>query len=62
MKSPWFSALIGACLFFMVVPNGVFAQDSRSLGEPERTSKPSKQPNPLENVYFGEQQRHTRNS
>ena len=38
------------------------AADGRSIGEPGRTDKPSKAPNPLKNVYFGEQHLHTSNS
>jgi len=38
---------------------GVQAQDAQSVGEPGRGSA---SPNPLKNVYFGEQHLHTRNS
>jgi hypothetical protein len=38
---------------------GLHAQDAQSVGEPGRGSAT---PNPLKNVYFGEQHMHTRNS
>ena len=38
------------------------AADGRSIGEPGRTDKSSTDPNPLKNVYFGEEHMHTRNS
>ena len=50
------------CLIGLIISGYAVAQDGRSLGEPGRTSKPSKQPNSLKNVYFGEQHMHTKNS
>jgi hypothetical protein len=47
-----------AVLAAVLVVLPAFAQD-RSIGEPGRDSD---QPNPLKNVYFGEQHMHTRNS
>jgi hypothetical protein len=44
-------------LFAMLFVSSTWAQDS--MGEPGRTSG---KPNPLKNVYFGEQHLHTRNS
>ena len=46
---------------FCLVGNAL-AADGRSIGEPGRTDAKSKKPNPLKNVYFGEEHMHTRNS
>ncbi len=40
----------------------VLASNAGSIGEPGRSDSASSQPNPLKNVYFGEQHMHTRNS
>jgi hypothetical protein len=50
------------CLALIGATGTALAQQGRSIGEPGRTSKPSTKPNPLKNVYFGEQHIHTRNS
>jgi hypothetical protein len=47
---------------FVSVAGTAVAQEGRSIGEPGRTDRPSNKPNPLKNVYFGEQHIHTRNS
>ena len=54
------AALVLIALFSMI--GNAVAQDGRSIGEPGRTDKVSKAPNPLKNVYFGEQHIHTANS
>jgi hypothetical protein len=54
--------LVSFSLAIIAVAAPAFAQDGRSIGEPGRTDKPSKNANPLKNVYFGEQHIHTENS
>jgi len=62
MKLANIVVLVSASLLGVMLSSSAIAQDGRSLGEPGRTAKPSKKPNPLKNVYFGEQHMHTRNS
>lgn len=50
------------CLALIGAAGIALAQQGRSIGEPGRTNKLSAKPNPLKNVYFGEQHIHTRNS
>ena len=52
-------ATAGFCAVLLSTGIAVLAQDGRSIGEPGRTDKPSAKPNPLKNVYFGEQHIHT---
>ena len=52
--------LLAACAVLLFA-HSAFAQTA-SVGEPGRADKPSKKPNPLKNVYFGEQHIHTRSS
>ena len=54
--------MVSLCLAPVTLAGNAAAQGSRSIGDLGRTDKPSKKPNPLKNVYFGEQHIHTRNS
>ena len=53
---------VSALLALVCMVGNAVAADGRSIGEPGRTDKVSKAPNPLKNVYFGEQHIHTANS
>ena len=54
----YFASLCALLIIFMIFPLAL-AQDKQAVGEPGRESD---KPNPLKNVYFGEQHMHTRNS
>ena len=47
---------------FMLFSGPATAAEGRSIGEPGRSGQSTKKPNPLKNVYFGEQHLHTTNS
>ncbi len=53
------SPLITLCLLSLALILPAALAETKSIGEPGRDSK---KPNPLKNVYFGEQHMHTRNS
>ena len=58
MRGPMIRTLVSVPLLCMALLTGnALAADS--VGEPGRVSR---QPNPLKNVYFGEQHMHTQNS